>query len=154
MATAARTVICRTAVAWQAGALSQAVQLSQSVTVTASRWRGGCSCSACQSVDWSCNAIQPTVKTVFKWCRTTSKKCCLSVRPVFSDSVVLSVCSSIQARNMASDNAGVVNMFLSCLIMFVRASLFLYILSAFMWYKVGRLFGEYLVIHLNTLLSN
>jgi len=44
------------------------------------------------------------------------------VRPVFSDSVVLSVSSSIQARDMASDNAGVVNMFLLCLIIPVRAN--------------------------------
>lgn len=27
----------------------------------------------CQSIDWSCNAIQPTVKTVFEWCRTMNK---------------------------------------------------------------------------------
>jgi len=51
----------------------------------------------------------------------------MSVSPVFSDSVVLSVSSSIPAGNMASDNAGVVNMFLSCLIIPFRTSLFLYI---------------------------
>lgn len=54
--------------------------------------------------------------------------------PVFSDSVVLSVSSSIEARNMASDNAGVVNMFLLCLIIPVRASLLLYI--EFFWCSI------------------
>lgn len=71
MATVARTVICRTAVAWQTGALSQAVQLSQSQSLL----RGGEEVVPvlCQSIDWSRNAIQPTAKIVFKWCRTTNK---------------------------------------------------------------------------------
>jgi hypothetical protein len=55
MATAARTVSCRTAVAWQTGALSQAVQLSQSRVLP----RSGEAVVPllCQSIDLSCNAI-------------------------------------------------------------------------------------------------
>jgi hypothetical protein len=71
MATAARTVSCRPTVAWQIGALSQAVQLSQSRVLP----RSGEAVVPllCQSIDLSCNAIQPTVKTVFEWCRTMNK---------------------------------------------------------------------------------
>jgi hypothetical protein len=59
----------------------------------------------------------------------------VSVRLVFSDSVVLSVSSSIPALNMASDNAGVVNMFLSCSI--IRVRVYFYILSVLRSIKLG-----------------